>query len=131
MIKKLWIFTAMFVAILGFSAVSADAQDRGQDEEVRYEVRFGKGKSSFVTKKQITLGTSHVYTLRANEGQDMKVILITGKKTSFTIYSPTEGIIEGADGETRWRGLLNESGEYQITVGTDKTANYTLEIFIK
>lgn len=129
--KKLLIFTAILIAFNGVSTININAQSRGQDKELRFSMRFAKGKSGTLIKRQIPLGTTHLYTLQANEGQNMKVILVTGNKTSFTIYSPTEGIIEGADGETRWNGTLNESGEYQIAIGTDKTANYTLEIFIK
>lgn len=131
MTKKLWIIAFGFVLTFGIFLIGTKAQERPQDEEIIHSVRFKKGKSGTVIKKQIPLGTSHVYTLEANEGQNMKVILITGNKTSMTVYSPTEGIIEGADGVKRWNGTLTESGEYQITIGTDKTANYTLEIYIK
>lgn len=61
----------------------------------------------------------------------MQVVLTTRGETSFTVYSPTEGIMEDADGVKSWRGDLTESGEYQITVGTDNTANYTLEVAVK
>lgn len=129
--RKLLIFAAVVIAFIGFSTAGINAQSREQDKEIRYSVRFGKGKSSFTVKRQIPLGTTHLYTVRASEGQKMKVVLTTGKKTSFTLYSPTEGIIDAADGETRWQGTLNETGDYQIAIGTDKTANYTLEIFIR
>jgi hypothetical protein len=130
--KKYILMTGLVAALFGLS-LTADvrAQDRPADTEVRYNVRFAKGKSSAVYKKRIRLGTSHIYTLRAKEGQDMTVILTTGNRTSFTLYAPTEGIVDGADGETMWRGMLNESGEYVIAIGTDKTANYTLEIYIR
>jgi hypothetical protein len=58
------------------------------------------------------------------------VMLKTGKQTSFSIYSP-EGIIEDADGTKNWSGSLKQPGEYLISIGTDKTASYTLEIYIK
>jgi hypothetical protein len=131
MSKHITYTIALFIAFITFSAINVSAQDRQQDKEIRYKVQFARGKSSSVIKKQIRLGTTHLYTLRAKEGQNMTVILTTGNQTSFTIYSPTEGIIEEADGETMWRGMLNETGEYQIAIGTDKTANYTLEIYIK
>ena len=60
----------------------------------------------------------------------MQVVLTTRGETSFTVYSPS-GIIDEADGVKDWRGDLTESGEYQITIGTDTTANYTLEVAIK
>ena len=124
--KKFWLI-AGFTALMFFFLFEANAQ-RPMDKEVRQTIRFAPGKSSAVIKKRIPLGTTHLYTLSAREGQNMTVILtVAGNQTSFTIYSPSDGIIEGADGETMWRGMLNESGEYQIVIGTDKTANYTLE----
>jgi hypothetical protein len=129
--KKLLIFAVLLIAFIGFATTNINAQHRQQDKEMRFRVQFARGKSSSVIRKQIRLGTTHLYTLRAKEGQNMTVILTTGDRTSFTIYSPTDGIIEGADGETMWRGMLDETGEYQIAIGTDKTANYTLEIYIK
>ena len=124
-----WFFVLSFFP-LTFCVFSseADAQDRTTIDQ---RVVFKRGTSSAVIKKQVRKGTSHQYRLRAREGQNMTVILTTGKRTSFTVYAPTTGIVEGADGETMWRGMINESGEYLIVIGTDVTANYTLEIYIK
>lgn len=127
--KKFW-FIAGFIAIIFSFSFQAKAQ-RPMDREVRQSIRFARGKSSAVIRKRISLGTTHLYTLRAQEGQTMTVILNTGNQTSFTIFSPSDQILEGADGETMWRGMLGESGTYLITVGTDGTTNYTLEVYIK
>lgn len=128
--KKLWL-AAGFIAVIFCFSFNTNAQ-RPMDKEVRQTIRFERGKSSAVIKKRIPLGTTHLYTLSAREGQTMTVILtVAGNQTSFTLYSPSDGIIEGADGETMWRGMLNESGKYLISIGTDRTANYTLEIYIK
>lgn len=127
--KKFW-FIAGFIAIIFSFSFEANAQ-RLMDKEVRQTIRFARGKSSAVIRKQISLGITHLYTLRAQEGQTMTVILTTGNKTSFTVFSPSDQILEGADGETMWRGMLDESGTYLITIGTDRTANYTLEVYIK
>lgn len=130
MYKKFFL-VAGFMAVIFFFSFDANAQ-RPMDKEVRQTIRFARGKSSAVIKNRIPLGTTHLYTLRAREGQTMTVILtVAGNRTSFTIYSPSDGIIEGADGETLWRGMLNETGTYLISIGTDKTANYTLEVYIK
>ena len=61
----------------------------------------------------------------------MAVVLKTGNKTSFTISARNAGILEGADGVRRTLVELPESGEYLIEIGTDATANYTLEVTIK
>ena len=127
--KKFWLIAGFIAVIFGFS-FEANAQ-RPMDKEVRQTIRFARGKSSSVIRKRIPLGTTHLYTLQAREGQTMTVILNTGNQTSFTVFSPSDQILEGADGETMWRGMLAESGTYLITIGTDRTANYTLEVYIK
>ncbi|MEZ5343965.1 MAG: hypothetical protein R2681_00285 [Pyrinomonadaceae bacterium] len=131
MTKRMIMIAALFVTFIGISASGVCAQDRGPDKEVRFQVKFAKGRSSSTVRKQIRLGTTHLYTLRARRGQNMRVVLTTGNQTSFTVFSPSDGIIEDADGVKRWNGTLSESGEYLISIGTDKTANYTLEISIR
>lgn len=98
---------------------------------VDQRITIKKGASSAIIKKQIRKGTSHQYRIRAREEQNLTVILKTGKQTSFTISTLRQGTLEGADGETMWRGMLTETGDYYILIGTDATANYTLEIYIK
>ena len=127
---RFWFFAVIFTVACAFSPCEANAQ-RQMDKEIRQTIRFSRGSDSAVIKKRISVGYTHLYSLRAREGQTMTVILTTGSRTSFTIYSPTDGIIEGADGETMWRGMLNEAGEYLIAIGTDETTNYTLEVYIK
>lgn len=125
-------FTRKFIVLsfflLTLFVFSSNAQDR---MTVNQKVTFKPGASSAVIKKQIRKGTSHQYRIRAREGQNLTVILTTGKRTSFTISTLSQGTLEGADGETMWRGMLTETGEYYILIGTDATANYTLEIYIK
>lgn len=127
--KKFW-FAAGFLAVVFSFSFEAHAQ-RTMDREVRQSIRFARGKSSAIIRQRISLSTTHLYTLRAREGQTMTVILNSGSQTSFTVFSPSDQILEGADGETMWRGMLDESGTYLIAIGTDKTANYTLEVYIK
>ena len=124
--RLLIVLSFFLLTLCGFSS-EARAQDV---TTVNQKIVFKRGASSAIIKKRIRKGTSHEYRLRAREGQNMTVILTTGRRTSFTVYAPTEGIIEGADGETMWRGMLNETGEYVIVIGTDVTANYTLEVYL-
>lgn len=128
-IKKITTYLMILTAILSVPTVG-NSQTRGQDKEIRQEIRFARGAHSKIIRKQIRRGISHTYTLRAKRGQRMQVVLTTRGETSFTVYSPS-GIIEEADGVQNWRGDLTESGEYQITIGTDTTTNYTLEVAIK
>lgn len=127
-------FCFALLLIISFTSIHTTAvgaqTNRPQDKEIRQTIRFARGATSTVLRKQIKLGTSHVYTLRAREGQVLTVSLKTGNKTSMSIYAPTSGIIEEADGIKRWTGTLSESGEYTIVVGTDATANYTLNVSI-
>lgn len=128
MTRKLFLFA---IIMLGAFGLTASAQDRPMDKEVSFDLNMNGGAAMAMSKKQIKLGTTHVYKLRADQGRYVVVMLKTGNQTSFTIYSPTEGIIEDADGAQNWSGPLKESGEYLISIGTDKTTNYTLEVYIK
>lgn len=128
-------FRPKYVVALAFAALTlcvfasaVNAQDR---LTVDQRITFKRGASSAIIKKQIRRGTSHQYRIRVSEGQEMTVILTTGRKTSFTISNRTDGIIEGADGETMWKGMITRSGDYYIEIGTDATANYALEVYVK
>ena len=106
------------------------AQCRGTDRAVTRQVNFARGRTTAVIKNTVRLCTSHEWVLRARQGQTMSVHLATGKKTSFTLQSPS-GTVEDADGVKDWSGELPEAGEYTIIVGTDATAAYTLEVTIR
>jgi hypothetical protein len=106
----------------------AAAQCRGTDAPVRKQLRFGRGRTTAVVQDRIKLCTSHDYYLRARRGQRMSVHLVAGKKTSVTVNAPTDRL---ADGVWDWAGELPEDGEYQISIGTDVTARYTLEVTIR
>lgn len=127
-VTRKFIVLSFFLLTLFVFSFEANAQDRMTIDQ---RISFKRGASSAVIKKQIRKGTSHQYRIRANEGQEMTVILTTGKRTSFTISNLTDGIIEGADGETMWKGMISRSGDYYILIGTDATANYTLEVYVK
>ena len=109
---------------------AAVAQCRGTDRTITRQVNFARGRTTTVIKQTVRLCTSHEWVLRARQGQTMSVHLATGKKTSFTLQSPS-GTIEDADGVKDWSGELPETGEYVIIVGTDATAAYTLEVTIR
>ncbi|HEX5706457.1 MAG TPA: hypothetical protein VFX96_04140 [Pyrinomonadaceae bacterium] len=108
----------------------ADAQCRGTDRVIPKRVRFARGRTTAVIKDTVRLCTSHEYTLRARAGQMMSVHLATGNQTSFSVYSPSNPL-EGADGVKDWEGELPDTGEYTISIGTDATARYTLEVTIR
>jgi len=109
---------------------NAALQCRHADQVIPKRIRFARGRTTTVIKDTVRLCTSHEYSLRASAGQTMSVHLATGKKTSFTLQSPS-GPIEDADGVKDWSGELPEAGEYVIVIGTDATAAYTLEVTIR
>jgi hypothetical protein len=122
-------FPALPVSAESFSTATAAAgQCPGTDESIRKQLRFGRGRTTAVVRDRIKLCTSHDYYLRARRGQRMSVHLVAGKKTSFTVYAPTDRL---SDGAWDWAGELPEDGEYQISIGTDVTARYTLEVTIR
>ena len=112
---------------LSLAAPTMVAQDR---VTVNQEIRFARGSISARKSNRIVRGTMHVYRVRARAGQEMAVVLKTGNRTSFTITSNNTGILEGADGVKRTLVELPESGVYEIQIGTDATASYTLEVTI-
>jgi hypothetical protein len=114
----------------GARASASVAQCRGTDRVITRQVKFARGRTTTVIKDTVRLCTSHEWVLRARRGQTMSVHLATGKKTSFTVQSPS-GTIEDADGVKDWSGELPETGDYVINVGTDATAAYTLEVTIR
>ena len=106
----------------------ASVQCQSTDVSIRKQLSFGRARPTTVVRDRIKLCTSHDYYLRARRGQRMSVHLVAGKKTSFTVYAPTDRISEGV---WDWTGELPEDGEYQISIGTDVTARYTLEVTIR
>jgi hypothetical protein len=60
----------------------------------------------------------------------MAVYMRTGNRTSLTISERETGILEGADGVRQTLVELPATGEYVIQIGTDATADYTLEVTI-
>lgn len=119
----------LFVAIVSISALasSARAQCRTTDKSVQKPLAVSHGTATI--RDTIRLCTSHVYHLKANKGQRMIIKLTTGKKTSMTVLPPSGDAL--IDGQLNWSGQLTETGEYEIQIGTDATAKYTLEISIK
>ena len=114
----------------GAATEPAALQCRTADRTIPKTIRFPRGRTTTVIKDTVRLCTSHEYTLRARAGQTMSVHLATGRRTSFTVQSPS-GTIDDADGVKDWSGELPESGDYLIIVGTDATAAYTLEVTIR
>jgi hypothetical protein len=105
-------------------------QCRRTDTEIVKPLKRAKNQTSVVVKDTIRLCTSHVYRFRAKAGQTFRVKLTTGKRTGLTVLTPSGE--RPVDGDAlRWSGELSESGEYEIRIGTDAAARYTLEVSIE
>ena len=124
-IKKLTAYALILTTLLT-SQLWAQ-QDR---VTVDRQIRFSRGAISAVVSGRIARGTSHIYRVRARAGQEMAVVLNKGDDTSLKISGWNYGILEGADGVRQTVVELPETGEYVIQIGTDETANYSLEVTI-
>ena len=125
-IRQITGYTFLILALANISIVQA--QDK---VTINQEIKFRSGRISAAHRGRIARGTSHIYRVRARAGQQMAVVLKTGNRTSFTISARSAGILEGADGVRQTLVELPETGIYEIQIGTDATANYTLEVTIK
>ena len=109
----------------------AAVQCRHADQTIPKTIRFARGRTTAVIKDTVRLCTSHEYHLRARQGQTMSIHLATGKRTSFTLQTPSGDNVPDADGVKDWSGELQDNGDYTIIVATDATAAYTLEVTIR
>jgi len=113
------------------SVAAAVAQCRGTDRTIPKTIKFARGRTTAVIKDTVRLCTSHEFRLRARQGQTMSIHLATGRRTSFTLQTPSGDTVGDADGVKDWSGELADNGEYTIVIGTDATAAYTLEVTIR
>lgn len=125
--------SALLITVLNAVPFAASAQAVHAIDSVGMEktIRFERGARSATFNGRVRAGTAHWYKIRAKAGQQMQVVLKTGNKTSFTIFGQQAGILDNADGVKYAAVELPHSGEYLIEIGTDATANYTLEVAIK
>jgi hypothetical protein len=109
----------------------AVAQCRHADQTIPKTIRFSRGRTTAVIKDTVRLCASHEYHLRARQGQTMSIHLAAGRRTSFTLQTPSGDTVPDADGVKDWSGELADNGQYTIVIGTDATAAYTLEVTIR
>lgn len=126
-IRKITIYSLLILSVFSAVPTLAGTEDR---VTVDRDIVFRRGAISAAVRGRINRGTTHLYRVRARAGQEMAIVLKTGDNTSATLFAPTEGIVEGADGVRQTLVELPETGEYLIQIGTDAGANYTLEVTI-
>jgi hypothetical protein len=108
---------------------AAAAQCRGTDRIIGKQLRFARGRTTAVIKDRIRLCTMHEYYFRARAGQKLTAHLVTGDRTSMTLFTQSGETV--FDGTKDFEGDLPEGGQYSLQIGTDATAAYTLEITIR
>jgi len=123
--RKILIVTIL-LTVFGVAG-SAYSQCRTMDKNLQKPLKVTRGAA--VVRDTVRLCTSHTFKFRATRGQQLSIKLTTGKKTSLTLMPPSGDAL--VDGGLSWSGRLTESGEYEIQIGTDVTAQYTLEVSIK
>ena len=123
--RKILIVT-IFLTVFGVAG-SAYSQCRTMDKNLQKPLKVTRGAA--VVRDTVRLCTSHTFKFRATRGQQLSIKLTTGKKTSLTLMPPSGDAL--VDGGLSWSGRLTESGVYEIQIGTDVTAQYTLEVSIK
>ena len=124
--QKFLIMAMFLLAILGFAG-SAFSQCRTADKELQKPIKITRGTTTAV-RDTVRLCTSHTYRFRASRGERLAIKLTTGNKTSMTVLPPSgEAIV---DGGLSFNGKLTETGEYEVQIGTDATAAYTLRVLI-
>ena len=111
------------------NGAAAAAQCRGTDRIIGKQLRFARGRTSAVIKDTVRLCTMHEYYFRARAGQKLTAHLVTGNRTSMTLFTPTSETV--FVGTKDFEGELPESGQYSLQIGTDVTAAYTLEVTIR
>jgi hypothetical protein len=126
-IRKFICYSLLILSVFSAVPTFAGTEDR---VTVDRDIVFRRGTISAAVRGRIARGTTHLYRVRARRGQEMAIVLKTGEQTSATVFAPTEGIVEGADGIRQTLVELPETGEYLIQIGTDAAATYTLEITI-
>jgi hypothetical protein len=129
--KSLLLIIALLGCVISTAGAPTAVQCRGTDRTIPKTIRFARGRTTAVVKETIRLCTSHEYHLRARQGQTMSIHLATGKRTSFTLLTPSGDTVPDADGVKDWSGELQDNGEYIINIGTDATVAYTLEVTIR
>ena len=123
---KVLITTAFLLTMFGFT-YSAYSQCRTTDKEIQKPIKITRG-TTIVVRDTIRLCTSHTFRFRAVRGEGLAIKLTTGNKTSMTVLPPSgEAII---DGGLSWNGKLSETGQFEIQIGTDATAVYTLRVLL-
>ena len=97
----------------------------------RIRINFDRGTSSKTVKDAVVRGTSDIYLLGANKGQQMNLSITSLEDNAvFDVISPNGQILQQE--AKNWSGELPQKGDYQVVVGgTRGNATYKLTTEIK
>ena len=120
---------ATFILALLLGATDARAQCAGPKR-----VTFQRGTTTAILKGAVGASKAVCYQLRARAGQRMIVHLTSPtKRARFTVIPDGYDVepLAGAEEVTSWEGVLDETGDYTISVHAPRAGEtYTLEVNI-
>ena len=103
-------------------------------------IQFGAGETAVTLTGQLQPQGMHVYTLAAQAGQTMTVMLTApNDEARITVLDGQGSYVEGQMSTTFWQGTLPDTGDYVIRVFAGETApsagsgqgvDYTLQVII-
>ena len=119
-------FAVVTLALL-LCANDAGAQCKSQ------RVKFARGATTAALRGKVTSARAVCYELRARAGQRMSVRLTsTGKKVRFGVMPPGFDREPVAENVTNWEAVLEEDGDYVISVSVPKGSDfYTFEVTVQ
>lgn len=115
------------LAVLLLATVAATPTQRDRTERIR----FAPGSTAAVRRGAVA-GTQNHYILGAQRGQTMSVSISSEEGNAVFDISYRENGAEIVSEARQWEGTLPSSGDYVITVGSERgNATYMLEVSIE
>ena len=140
---------ALLVPLLSLVVLPLAAQPAGSPLPDITTIEVAAGKTATVTG-QVAPGGRNLYYVRASSLQTMMVTAVSpGNNATFQVYGPNTGIARGTDGApvitgtaepnagaadnaTAWMGMVPQTGQYLIVVGSSRgNASYSLTITLQ
>jgi hypothetical protein len=123
------------ISIVAFMLLLLSALAIAQQDSKVIRVKFAKGATSRTYKGSVSHSTN-TYLVRARKGQVMSIMITSpNNRAVFSIsqqLEPDTDPIEIATDLKRWTSKLDITGDYDITVGAERSvATYTITITVK
>ena len=97
----------------------------------KQRIQFKKGTHSTEIKGGVVRGTINTYLIKAQKGQKMTIKIQSVEKNA--VFNVVDTNIKTIIKESKsWSGVLSQTGDYQISVGTERGgSSYTMSVLIK